>query len=149
MKHYETSARITLWAGRGVSVLVILLLPLFPMLINIYHLQFRALSSAERIAIIAGFYACAPAVLWALRSMEFLLRNILRAELFIEDNVNHIRNIRWCCLAVSIICLAASFGFPSLVFLSVIMAFLCLVINVVGQVMKAAVVIQEENDLTV
>ena len=149
MKHYETSARITLWAGRGVSVLVILLLPLFPMLINIYHLQFRALSSAERIAIIAGFYACAPAVLWALRSMEFLLRNILRAELFIEDNVNHIRSMRWCCLAVSIICLAASFGFPSLVFLSVIMAFLCLVINVVGQVMKAAVVIQEENDLTV
>ena len=95
MKHYETSARITLWAGRGVSVLVILLLPLFPMLINIYHLQFRALSSAERIAIIAGFYACAPAVLWALRSMEFLLRNILKAELFIEDNVNHIRSIRW------------------------------------------------------
>ena len=149
MKHYETSARITLWAGRGVSVLVILLLPLFPMLINIYHLQFRPLSSAERIAIIAGFYACAPAVLWALRSMEFLLRNILKAELFIEDNVNHIRSIRWCCLAVSIICLAASFGFPSLVFLSVIMAFLCLVINVVGQVMKAAVTIQEENDLTV
>jgi hypothetical protein len=29
------------------------------------------------------------------------------------------------------------------------MAFLCLVINVVGQVMKAAVAIQEENDLTV
>jgi hypothetical protein len=81
--------------------------------------------------------------------MEFLLRNILKAELFIEDNVNHIRSIRWCCLAVSIICLAASFGFPSLVFLGVIMAFLCLVINVVGQVMKAAVAIQEENDLTV
>ncbi len=149
MKHYETSARITLWAGRVVAVLVAILLPLFPMLIQWYHQLFRELSSAERIAILAGFYACAPAVLWALRSMEFLLRNILKAELFIEDNVNHIRCIRWCCLAVSLICLAASFGFPSLLFLGVIMAFLCLVVNVVGQVMKAAVSIQEENDLTV
>ena len=149
MKHYETSARITLWAGRVVAVLVAILLPLFPMLIQWYHQLFRELSSAERIAILAGFYACAPAVLWALRSMEFLLRNILKAELFIEDNVNHIRCIRWCCLAVSLICLAASFGFPSLLFLGVIMAFLCLVVNVVGQVMKAAVAIQEENDLTV
>ena len=149
MKHYETSARITLWAGRGVSALVLLLLPLFPMLINIYHLQFRALSSAERIAIIAVFYACAPAVLWALRSMEFLLRNILKAELFIEDNVNHIRSIRWCCLAVSLLCLTAAAGFPSLLFASAVMVFLCLVVTVVGQVMASAVELREENDLTV
>ena len=149
MKHYETSARITLWAGRAISALVLLLLPFFPTMVQLYHKLFRNLSSAERIAILAGFYACAPAVLWALRSMEFLLRNILKAELFIEDNVNHIRSIRWCCLAVSLICLAASFGFPSLLFLGVIMGFLCIVVNVVGQMMKAAVAIQEENDLTV
>lgn len=149
MKHYEASARVTLYAGRAVAALVIALLPLFPWMIEGYHRLFRTLSGPERTAILAGFYACAAPVLLALWNMDRLLGNILREELFTAENVRRIRAIRWCCLAVSLICLCAAFGFPSLLFLGVIMAFLCLVVNVVGQVMKAAVAIREENDLTV
>ena len=36
-----------------------------------------------------------------------------------------------------------------LIFLSLIMGFLSMVVNVVSQVMKAAVAIREENDLTI
>ena len=36
-----------------------------------------------------------------------------------------------------------------MIFISTIMAFLALVVTVVGQVMKAAVELREENDLTV
>ena len=149
MKHYETSAKVTLYASRAVAILIAALLTCFPILVEGYHRDFRPLADSERIAIIAAFYVASVAVLLAMWHMDKLLRNILRAELFTTENVSHIRYVRWCCLAVSLICLGAAFGFPSMIFLSVIMAFLGLVVTVVGQVMKAAVEIREENDLTV
>ena len=149
MKHYESSAKITLYATRAEAGLICLLLLCFPVLVERYHQHFRPLAESERAAILYGFYACSGAVLLAMYHMDRLLCNILRADLFTGRNVRHIRFVRWCCLAVSIICLCASFGFPSLLFLSCIMAFLCLVVTVVGQVMKAAVELREENDLTI
>lgn len=149
MKHYETSARVTLYATRAVAVVMLALLLCFPALVERYHQHFRPLLTTERTAITGAFYACAVPVLLALWHMDRLLCNILRAQLFTTKNVTHIRFVRWCCLAVSLICLCAAFGFPSLIFLATIMAFLGLVVTVVGQVMKAAVEIREENDLTV
>lgn len=149
MKHYQTSARITQYAVRFLAVLMLVLLACFPVLVERYHQHFRPLYQSERIAIIAGFYTCAGAVLLALWHMERLLGNILKTKLFTTQNVSHIRVVRWCCLFVSLVCLCAAFGFPSLLFLSTIMAFLSLVVTVVGQVMKAAVEIREENDLTI
>lgn len=149
MKHFEKSARVTLYANRGVFAVVVVLLLCFPILVERYHRHFRALSDSERIAIVAGFYCCALWIVGALWRMDKLLRNILRQKLFIEENVKYIGTVRWCCVAVSLICLCASFGFPPLLFLSVIMAFLSLVVNVVCQVMRSAVELREENDLTV
>ena len=149
MKHYEFSSRVTLYATRFVTAVMLILLPTFPILVERYHQPFRPLLESERTAILAGFCCSVVAVVLALWNMDRLLCNILKAQLFTTDNVRHIRIVRWCCLAVSIICLCAAFGFPSLFFLAIIMAFLCLVVTVVGQVMKAAVEIREENDLTV
>lgn len=149
MNHYKFSSRITLYASRFVMLVMVLLLLTFPFLVERYHQHFRLLLASERTAIIAAFYVCALPVLLALWNMDQLLRNILREQLFILENVQHIRIVRWCCVAVSFVCLCAAFGFPSLIFLAIIMAFLSLAITVVGQVMKAAVVIREENDLTI
>ena len=146
---YEKSSRVTLWAGRAVAAVVTGLLVFFPALVERYHQHFRPLLDSERIAITAGFYLWAIPVLLAMWKLYRLLSNILKTQLFTLENVSHIRVVRWCCFAVSAICLGAAFGFPSLFFLSAIMAFLALVITVVGQVMKAAVELREENDLTV
>ena len=149
MKHYQYSATVTLWASRVVAVLIAVFLIFFPRMVESYHQNFRPLANSERYALLGAFYLSAVAVEIAMYHMDRLLCNILRADLFTGRNVRHIRFVRWCCLAVSIICLCASFGFPSLLFLSCIMAFLCLVVTVVGQVMKAAVELREENDLTI
>ncbi len=149
MNHYKFSSKVTLYACRVVMLVMLALLLFFPALVERYHQHFRLLASSERTAIIAAFYVCALPVLLALWNMDKLLRNILQEQLFILENVRHIRVVRWCCVAVSLICLAAAFGFPSLIFLAIIMAFLSLAITVVGQVMKAAVAIREENDLTI
>ncbi len=149
MCDYRLSARVTLYFTRALGLLAILLLFCLPVLLKQYHLHFRPLPQALRTAILAGFYPSCAAVLPALWHMDQLLRNILQQQLFIMENVRHIRFVRWCCLAVSIICCIAAIGSPALLLLSLIMAFLFLVVTVVGQIVKAAVAIQEENDLTV
>ena len=149
MKHYIFSAKVTLWASRFVAALIAVFLIFFPGMVQSYHENFRPLSDSERNALLGAFYASAVAVELAMYHMDKLLRNILRAELFTRENVHHIRMVRWCCFWVSIVCLFAFFGFPSMIFISTIMAFLALVVTVVGQVMKAAVELREESDLTI
>lgn len=149
MFSYQFSARVTLWCSRAVGVIMLALMAALSVVVEQYHLHFRPLLGSERACIIWGFYACALPVLGALGCMDKLLRNILRGELFTAQNVRLVRFVRWCCLAVSIICFAAAFGFPALFFLSLIMAFLFLAVTVVGQLLKAAVALREENDLTV
>ena len=69
--------------------------------------------------------------------------------MFVRKNVRHIRAVQWCCGLVSLVCLPAACCYLPLVFMVIIMAFLCLVVSVVAQIMAAAVEIREENDLTI
>ena len=70
-------------------------------------------------------------------------------EVFLQDNVRRIRRLIWNCAAVSLICLACARLYPPLLFVTIIMAFLCLVIAVVASIMDAATRLREENDLTI
>ena len=81
--------------------------------------------------------------------MDKLLRNILKEQVFVRENVTCIRFVRWCCGAISLICFPAACFYMPLFFMVIIMGFLCLVITVVVRVMNAAVLIREENDLTI
>lgn len=147
MKH-ETSAVVTLWANRVIALILFGLLFALPALLN-WYCTIRFLTEVEQTAITIAFYCCAAVTMNALWRMDCLLRNILKQQVFITANVNHLRNVRWCCFAVSLICLPAAFIYYPLIFMVVIMAFLSLMVNVVCQVMKAAVAIREENDLTI
>ena len=144
----NTSSLVTLWVNRAIAVIVILLCILLKDLL-VWYRDLRQLPWQVCAAIMAGFYLCVPAVLYALWSVEALLRNVLKAQIFILGNVRRIRRIRWCCAWVSVVCLGAAVLYPPLLFLAVIMAFLALVVSVVKNVMAAAVEIREENDLTI
>ena len=148
MKKTDLSAALTLWINRAVAALVGVLLFALPSLLN-WYAQFRLLPERGRIALIISFYCCAMFIFIALWFMDGLLRSILRGEVFARANVIRIRRIRLCCGIVSLICLPAAVFYMPLVFLVVIMAFLCLAVSVVASVMDAAVTIREENDLTV
>ena len=144
----QSSTKITLWVNRVILLTATLLLFALPRLLNWYQ-GFRPLGLHGAAAIFFGFYLCMPPVFFALWHMDRLLVNILAGQVFVTINVRRIRAIRWCCAVVSLICAIAGFCYQPLIFLAVIMAFLALVVTVVGQVMKAAVEIREENDLTI
>lgn len=148
MKKSDTSTVVTLWINRAVVALMAVLLFALPWLLN-WYAQFRLLTQTGRVALIVSFYCCAVFVFIALWFMDSLLRSIRKGEVFVRANVRRIRRIRLCCGIVSLICIPACVFYLPLIFLVVIMAFLCLAVSVVASVMDAAVTIREENDLTV
>lgn len=142
------SAKLTLWVNRFIALILLALVFVMPGVLRWYQ-SVRPLGAPALAAIKIGFYCCVPAVALALWELERLLKNILADAVFVRRNVQSIRRIRWCCVAVALICLPAAAFYLPLVFMVVIMAFLALVVNVVANVMKAAVAIREENDLTI
>ncbi|MBR2048175.1 MAG: DUF2975 domain-containing protein [Oscillospiraceae bacterium] len=148
MKREDLAIPVTLWTNRILMVAAIASLFIMPAIVRWLN-TVRILVQNANIAILAGFYACAPFALWALWSVDELLRRIDRGAVFVTENVTALRRIRLCCCVVSVFCIAPSWFYPPLKILVVIMGFLTLMINVVCQVMKAAVAIREENDLTV
>lgn len=148
MKTAHSAARVTLWVNRAVSLVLGVLIFAMPALLDWFQ-TLRPLGAYGKPAFLIGFYGCVPLAAFALWKLDLLMRNILRDTVFVHENVGCIRAVRWCCLGVSLICLPTAFFYPPLIFMVVIMGFLSLVVNVVCQVMKAAVAIREENDLTV
>ena len=139
---------VTLWVNRAVGVVVFALLFLLPGIID-WYLGFRYLSPSERATVMAGFYVCAVIIGYALWSMDALLRSILQGRVFVRDNVRALRRVCWSCGLVALITAVTCFAYLPLIFLAVIMGFLCLTVSVVCGVMDAAVTIREENDLTI
>lgn len=140
--------RVALWVNRIICLVLLVLLPTLPKLLDWYS-SFRTLTQKEYLSILIAFYCCAVATAVALWNLDKLLRNILAGKVFVKKNVACIRRVQWCCGSISLLCLAPAFVYLPLIFMVVIMAFLCLVVCVVAQVMAAAVEIREENDLTI
>ena len=148
MNQPSRSVRFTIFLNRAMMALVVLLIFTFPTLLRWYN-TVRILIEGENYALIAAFYSCVPVVLYALWNLDRLLGNIARGEVFVMDNVRLIRRDCVCCAVVGLICLPASFLYAPLIFMTVIMGFLCPVVNVVCQVIRAAIELREENDLTI
>ena len=145
----NSAAKATLWVNRFLALVMAALLFTLPSFLRWYETLRPNLRHSASLALLIGFYACAPAVFFALRELDVMLRNILARQVFIWRNVRAISIVRWCCLAVSLICLPAAFFYPPIIFMSIIMFFLTLILSVTTAVMAAAVEIREENDLTV
>ena len=148
MNKKSNSVRLSLWMNRAVMLIVLALIPAMPVLLRWYN-KVRIMKEDQNWAMLAAFYCCVPVVMYALWNLERLLGNIRKELVFVWENVSRIRRVCLCCALVSGICFPAAFYYPPLIFLTVIMAFLCPVVNVVCQVVKAAILIREENELTI
>ena len=144
-----SATKATLFFNRFLAVVMVGLIFFLPAFLEWYVTLRPAMRVSAQWALVLGFYCCAPAVFFALWELDRLLRAILGRQVFVWRNVRSISRVRWCCLAVSLICLPAACYYPPIVFMSIIMFFLTLILSVLANVMAAAVEIREENDLTV
>ena len=144
-----SATKATLFFNRFLAVIMVALIFGMPAFLEWYVTLRPAMRVSAQWALVLGFYGCAPAVFLALWELDRLLRAILGRQVFIWRNVKSISRVRWCCLAVSLICLPAAYYYTPIIFMSIIMFFLTLILSVLANVMAAAVEIREENDLTV
>ena len=140
--------RITRWVSRFIALLLVLLVFCLPALLD-WYVQFRTMTDLAKAAVTAAFYACVVIIFFALWNVETLLASILQGDVFTRENVSRIRRICVCCGGVGLVCIPAAAAYLPLIFLVIIMGFLCLMVSVVAHVMDAAVAIREENDLTI
>ena len=144
-----SATKATLFFNRFLAVIMVALIFGMPAFLDWYVNLRPAMRETAQQALVWGFYCCAPAVFFALWELDRLLRAILGRQVFVWRNVRSISRVRWCCLAVSLICLPAACFYTPIIFMSIIMFFLTLILSVLANVMAAAVEIREENDLTV
>ncbi len=144
MQQTYRSATACLWASRAVAGLLGVLAVLMPRAVRWYG-QLRLLSSAGQRVILAGYYLCLIPTGLALLEAGPADAAHPSGEVFLQDNVRRIRRLIWNCAAVSLICLACARLYPPLLFVTIIMAFLCLVIAVVASIMDAATRLREEK----
>lgn len=148
MKKHKTGIQITLWVNRILAILVTALIFCMPAILAWYS-RYRILTDLEQQTLIYAYACCAVVILAALWNVDRLLRAILAGEMFTWKNVERIRRVQLCCGGVCLICIPATVAYLPLIFLVVIMAFLCLAVGVLAQVIRSAVEIREENDLTI
>jgi len=141
-------ATVALWVSRCIGVLVIGLIFFLPAILD-WYCSFRMLTDEDKTVITACFIACVIVICGALWNVDRILTDVLAGQVFTRKNALRIRRIVWCCGGVSLISAVAAFAYMPLIFLVIIMAFLCLMVSVMAGVMDAAVAIREENDLTV
>ena len=89
-----------------------------------------------------------PAAL-LLYSLFRLLKQIASRQMFLAENVGHLRCISWCCYAGAVVCfISALYYFPWLV-IAVPAGFMGLIVRVVKNVVALGVELQHEADYTV
>ena len=102
------------------------------------------------IALYVCAYACFVPVMVALLTLDILLRNIKKDQVFFRPNVKYLRTISWCCFVIAIVMLC---GWPFIsyvfVFVAAAAAFFGLLMRVVKNVIDAACEIKDENDYTI
>lgn len=79
-------------------------------------------------------------------SLDRLLANIRKKDVFINRNVKHLRVISWCSFAVSVILFISGVYYLLFLLIAVAAAFFGLILRVVKNVIEQAVAIKNEND---
>jgi hypothetical protein len=99
--------------------------------------------------LLVTIYACTVPALIALFSLDRLLANIKKKDVFTAKNVKHLRVISWCSFAVSFILFVSGFYYILFLLIAIAAAFFGLILRVVKNVIEQAVVIKDENDFTI
>ena len=101
------------------------------------------------VAVTVMIYICDVFAIIAVVSLNKLLSNISRDEVFIEQNTQCLRIISWCCVLVGFTFTVFSLWRYEFLFAAFFAMFLGLVMRVLKNVFEKAVELKSENDFTI
>lgn len=148
MPNYKKSAALSLWVTRVFMLVLAASLFLMPAFVR-WYTSLRALTDQAAAVLLAAFYVCTVPAALALFAIHRLLTNIQKGRVFLVDNARLVFDVGLCCAAVCLVTGAAGIVYPLLLFVALLMLFLCLLMNVISSVLSAAAHLREENELTI
>lgn len=95
------------------------------------------------------FYFCCPLFFGILYFLHKILQNIRVERVFIQQNIDYLRYLSWLCFGLVPLILVGGVFFPVLLLITLIVAFIGLLVRVVKNIMAAACDLKNENDLTI
>ncbi len=142
MKKFIKSAKFTLYAVYFFMLLLAVMAVTLPWLV-IWYVETMHRPQDLATVVMLTCYPCTPLAAFALISARRLLKKIIAGEVFILENVKHLRNISLCCLLASAIMLiAGSFYMPF--YIAGAAAFACtLTMKLSMDVINAAIAVPE------
>lgn len=136
---------ITLWMLGGV---LIALAFTAPPLTKAFIERFNRPQSIY-IPIVTTFYCIFPFAAGVIVCLSGLLRNIIGGDVFITANVKLLRAISILLFFATLIFAVAGYFYMPFFLLAVCAAFIVLIVRVVKNCFAAAVLIKDENDMTI
>jgi hypothetical protein len=149
MWNADKSVVLSLICTKLVMLLVVVFAFVAPNIVDYYLGYTAAINSDIASDFLVTVYTCCVPALIALFCLDRLLTNIKRKEVFIEKNVRYLRWISWCCFVVSALILIGAFSTLLLFIVAIAAAFIGLILRVVKNVIEQAMIIKNENDLTI
>lgn len=95
------------------------------------------------------FYLVFLPILRCIWSMDKLLANIQQKNVFIQQNVEHLRLISWGCFWAALILLGTFWVKTEFILISGVIGFFGLLMRVMKNMLSAAITLKEENDYTI
>ena len=130
--------------------LVIVCAALLPYMMEIYKdYSSYYMETTELKPFMAILYSCCIPALVALFSLDRLLANISKEQIFIHHNVKYLRIISWCCFIVAALVALAGYYYYVFFLGAIMAAFMGLILRVVKNVIEQAVFLKAENDFTI
>lgn len=147
MSHDRKSLNLTLIIDRiGIAVWLVCLF-FVPKIAHWYDLYSNKDSIFMQFVVIV-YLAMIPALV-ILVLLDRLLSNIRIGKIFEHNNVTFLRIISYCCFAISLLSAVMTIWRLLAIMLFFAFAFVGLLLRVLKNVFEQAVVLREENDLTV
>ncbi len=116
---------------------------------NLFAYYLHNNNSTIFLTILVGGYMCLFLSLFILIHMYHLLINISNHFVFVIENIKHLQSLSWLCLLIGIVGCIATIGYFPFLFIGITFVFMFLIIRVIKNVMHQALIIKEENDLTI
>ena len=147
MWNAKKSVTLSLVCNRLVIAAVIGVAVGTPWLVNGYVDYLGKRQSVAQPLMVTLIASCVVALV-ALLCLDRLLVNIKKSQVFIPENVALLRRISWCCFGVAIV-LLVSYYYLFFLIAGIAAAFIGLVLRVVKNVIEEAIILKNENDLTI
>lgn len=139
-----TSAKITRIFTSMLSGLLLILMIFSKIIIGWFNIP-----TDNSNYLLTAFYICCIPGWIALFNIFRIMNVVIKDDVFSAKIVSSIRVLSWCCIIVFLICFIMGLNYIPLLVFALGSIFMALILSVLKNVMKRAIEIKEENDMTV